>query len=337
MKKEELIAIPVSFYRNMKSSVAEPVTIGPVLDAIRGSFYETQVKTIRQLKAQGKQDEADEVKGNLHAVTFCATFKSRRISSLYEKYNQLMVIDIDKLPPEEMGRVKNCLEECSLVGSYWMSPSGAGWKGLVPLNYLHTDKKIDVVDMHHWAFRKLEELFKADYSITLDASGKDITRLCFMSWSPELRLKDEFDLFNVDLDEMKSVVKERKQRGEKFPTLSSSGEPIQWNMVDGQKQEDRTGTPFDRRMLERIYKFLSARNESITSTYEEWVKVAFAIAHTFHSTYGRKMFMKFCELDGAAHNEARSERLIYDAYTTADKRTDFSTIVYLAKRKGFIR
>ena len=68
MKKEELIAIPVSFYRNMKSSVAEPVTIGPVLDAIRGSFYETQVKTIRQLKAQGKLDEADEVKRNLHSV-----------------------------------------------------------------------------------------------------------------------------------------------------------------------------------------------------------------------------------------------------------------------------
>ena len=50
MKKEELIAIPVSFYRNMKSSVAEPVTIGPVLDAIRGSFYETQASKMRLTK-----------------------------------------------------------------------------------------------------------------------------------------------------------------------------------------------------------------------------------------------------------------------------------------------
>jgi hypothetical protein len=89
--------------------------------------------------------------------------------------------------------------------------------------------------------------------------------------------------------------------------------------------------------LERIYKYLSAKGMSITSTYEDWVKVAFAIAHTFHSTYGRKMFMKLCELDGASHNEERSERLIYDAYTTPDKRSDFSSIVYLAARKGFIR
>lgn len=210
-------------------------------------------------------------------------------------------------------------------------------KGLVPLNYVNQDKKTDVVDMHHWAFNKLEEMFKADYNITLDASGKDITRLCFMSWSPELRLKDTFEKYDVDLEEMKATKKVRKSNGEKMPVLKSSGEPIQWNVVDGQKQGDRTGTSYDRRTLERIYKYLSAKGMSITSTYEEWVKVAFAIAQTFHSTYGRKMFMKLCELDGADHNEERSERLIYDAYTTPEKRSDFSSIIYLANRKGFIR
>ncbi len=337
MTKEELVAIPVSFYRNMKSAEPRTVLLGKVLGAISSPFYETQVKTIRQLKAQGKQAEADEVKGNLHAVAFCATFEGRRLSSLYHEYNCLMVIDIDKLPENEMERVRGCLENNPLVASYWKSPSGSGWKGLVPLNYLHTDKKTDIVDMHHWAFRKLEEDFRERYNTTLDASGKDITRLCFMSWCPELRLKDEFDVFNVDLDEMRAEQKNRKKgKGERI-VVQSSGEPIQWNIIDGQKQDDRTGTPYDRRLLERIYKFLSVRNESITSTYEDWVKVAFAIAQTFHSTYGRKMFMKFCELDGADHNEDRSERLIYDAYTTPVKRCGFSSIIYLANRKGFIR
>jgi len=337
MTKDEFTAINVSFYRNMKSASALPVTIGQVLKAIRGSFYEQQVTTIRQLKAQGKQEEANEIKSNLHAATFCATFSGRRLSSLYHTYNSLMVIDIDKLPEEEIVRVGDCLEACSYVAAYWKSPSGAGWKGLVPLNYVNQDKKTDVVDMHHWAFNKLEEMFKADYNITLDASGKDITRLCFMSWSPELRLKDTFEKYDVDLEEMKATKKVRKSNGEKMPVLKSSGEPIQWNVVDGQKQGDRTGTSYDRRTLERIYKYLSAKGMSITSTYEEWVKVAFAIAQTFHSTYGRKMFMKLCELDGADHNEERSERLIYDAYTTPEKRSDFSSIIYLANRKGFIR
>lgn len=337
MTKEDFINIRVSFFRHKTSSEPVLATIGQVFVAIKGSFYENQIKTIRRLKAQGKQAEADEVKNNLHAVTFCATFEGRRLSGLYKEYNPLMVLDIDKLPEGEMERVKNCLEDCPFVASYWESPSGNGWKGLVPLNYLHTDKKVDVVEMHHWAFRKLEEYFKANYSITLDASGKDITRLCFMSWSPELRLKDDISAFDLDLDEMKANRKARKEHGEKIPVLKASGEPIKWNIVDGQKQGGRTGDPYDRRLLERIYKFLASRHLSITSTYDDWVKVAFAIANTFHSTYGRKMFMKLCELDGVDFNEEKSERLIYDAYTTTEIRSDFSSIMYLATRKGFIR
>lgn len=337
MRKEELLEIPVSFYRNMKSTEVVPATIGKVLDAIQSPFYESQVKSIRKLKILGKFEEADELKGNLHAVTFCATFKGRRLSGLYEEYNSLMVIDIDKLSADEMKRVKDCLEVCPIVATYWQSPSGAGWKGLVPLNYLHSDNKTDVVDKHHWAFQKLEDYFKSEYNITLDASGKDITRLCFMSWCPDLRLKEEFCVYDVDLDEMNSVKKAHKISGEKLPVLKSSGEPILWNIVDGQKQENRTGTSYDRRTMERIYKFLSSRGLSITSTYEEWVKVAFAIAQTFHSTYGHKMFMKLCELDGLNHNADKSERLIYDAYTTQEKRSDFSSIIYLANRKGFDR
>lgn len=103
MKKEELLNTPISFYRNMRSTKVIQTTVEKVLNAIEGPFYETQVKTIRHLKARGKQAEADEVKGNLHAVTFCATFEGRRLSSLYHTYNSLMVIDIDKLPEELCG------------------------------------------------------------------------------------------------------------------------------------------------------------------------------------------------------------------------------------------
>lgn len=337
MKKEVLLDVQVSFYRNMKSSIAQTVSVGSVLDAIRGNFYESQIKTIRQLRSLGKQVEADEVKSNLHAVTFCSTFKDRRLSSLCQNYNSLMVIDVDKLDAIEMSRVKNCLEESPVVACYWISPSGAGWKGLVPLCYLHLTKSMDIVDIHHWAFTKLEENFKNLYAIKLDASGKDITRLCFMSWCPQLRLKDEFQEFEIDLDEMKRSMSLNKIEGHKHIVRQSSGQPIMWNLIDGQNQEGRTGNAYDRRLLERIYKYLVGRHESITSSYEDWVKVAFAIAHTFHSVYGRRMFMKFCELDGASHHEERSERLIYDAYTTPDKRCDFSTIIYLAKRKGFVR
>lgn len=52
------------------------------------------MKTIRQLKEQGKKEAADRVKNNLHAGTFCTTFKNLLRSSIYQQYNNLMVIDI---------------------------------------------------------------------------------------------------------------------------------------------------------------------------------------------------------------------------------------------------
>ena len=141
MTKEELQNIPVSFYRHKTSAEPRAANIGQVLGAICGSFYEQQVKTIRQLKEQGKKDAADEVKNNLHAVTFCATFENLRRSSMYQQYNNLMVIDIDKLTEEEMERVRGCLEEDQKVATFWESPSGNGWKGLVALTYLHTTRE----------------------------------------------------------------------------------------------------------------------------------------------------------------------------------------------------
>ena len=337
MNSSELKKISVSFYRNMKSSTMELMTVGRILEGISSTYYESQVRKIRELNKVGKYEEACELKQNLHAVTFSATFYDRRLSSLYHQYNYLMVIDIDKLSVEEMERTKNCLEQNPVVACYWISPSGTGWKGLVPLQYKNEPKNADVVENHHWAFIKLEEDFKKHYSIKLDSSGKDITRLCFMSWCPKLRLKDEFSKFEVDLKDLIEAKKTKCASNTQKVTYQSSGEPINWNIIDGQKQEGRTGSDYDRRLLEQIYRYMKSRHLSITSTYEDWVKVAFAIAHTFHSVYGRKMFMKLCMLDGIAHNEARSERLIYDAYMTSEKKCDFSTIVYLAKGKGFIR
>ena len=50
--------------------------------------------TIRKLKEQGKKEAADEMKNNLHTVTFYATFKNLLRSSMYQQYNNLIVIDI---------------------------------------------------------------------------------------------------------------------------------------------------------------------------------------------------------------------------------------------------
>ncbi len=86
--------------------------------------------------------------------------------------------------------------------------------------------------------------------------------------------------------------------------------------------------------LNSIYKKLKKRNLSITDTYENWIKVAYAIASNLHPEIGRKIFLQLCELDGINHDATRSEKLIFDAYQKHKGRVGFGTIIYLAKQKG---
>lgn len=69
-------------------------------------------------------------------------YEGRRKADLCKQYNNLMVIDIDKLDDEEMRRVRVCLEQDDYVAAFWISPSGNGWKGLVGLEYAEGKMKI---------------------------------------------------------------------------------------------------------------------------------------------------------------------------------------------------
>lgn len=326
----------VSYYANMKSATDEKYSVVDVLRRIKEGECRFQIEQLRKYKQVGNKEMANKIKAYLPAVTFCATFNGRRVTSNVSSYNYLMVIDVDKLDGEEMGRVGKCLEDDLYVGAYWISPSGNGYKGLIELEYHNCPKDVPVWnDWHRVAFLQIEEYLSSTYKIELDGSGKDITRLCFMSWSPELMVRKDNKPFVIDLSDI------RKRTVPDVPKVkvarlneSVVGEAIAWNILDGTSNKRNDST--DRQLIENIYRYLRKTGQSITSSYEDWVKVAFSIANTFHPVYGRRMFMKFCELDMATHDVVRSEKLIYDAYTTLDKRCDISTIRYLASQKGFI-
>jgi hypothetical protein len=295
------------------------------------------ISELRRLKQDGNDELADRIKSNLPAVTFCATFDGRRLSNAYSQYNNLLIIDIDKLDTTEMDRVEECLAKEQYVMAFWKSPSGNGWKGIVPLQYPEEAMNLEINERHRVAFVFVEEYFRTRYQIELDSSGKDITRLCFFSWDPNLTIKNE--VYHIPVIIKPKEEKERKNisKHEEHvpPQPSETATVLSWKQVEGKSY--LKNKPMDRRMMENIYRYLQRHGLSITSSYENWVKVAYAIANTFHPVYGRAMFMKLCELDGAGHNAHKSEQLIYDAYTAMNNRSDFSTIIYLAGKKGYVR
>ena len=80
--QQDLGNIPVSFYRNMKSHVAETMTIRRIMRGICSDYYKDAVQRLRSLKKQGGVNAANEIKCSLHAVTFCGVYEGRRKADL---------------------------------------------------------------------------------------------------------------------------------------------------------------------------------------------------------------------------------------------------------------
>ncbi|MCX5844622.1 MAG: hypothetical protein NT022_12915, partial [Deltaproteobacteria bacterium] len=91
----------------------------------------------------------------------------------------------------------------------------------------------------------------------------------------------------------------------------------------------------DRATIRSITKFLTKHKKSITHSYPNWYRVAFAIANTFTHDIGEEYFLRLCRLDGIKHDEIQSKNLLRYCYETSKNEISFKTVVYLAREEGF--
>lgn len=331
--KTDLTRLNVSFYMNVKAPKKMDMSIGRVLNGIRNCAYDEAINKARKCLTNGDKAGYDFLKNQLPAVTFCGTFKSGHKANECTHYNELMVIDIDKLDDWEMERVKSVLYEEDLIAAYWKSPSGKGFKGLVHLDYSPEVMERSIMDRHKIAFRQLFTFLLANYNIELDKSGSDVCRLCYMSADEHLVIKEESKPFFVE----PTIVAENKIDGKKESNVVTTKcvERKDWNKIYGEATEYKHNKQ-NKNLLLYILRKLRKRNLSITDTWENWVKVAFAIASSVHPEKGRELFLDFCRLDGAKHDEAKSEHLIWDAYCKNQGKCSINSIIYLAGQKGVV-
>lgn len=327
--KSRFDQINVTFYRKYSESAFDEINVTRMLKGICSAYCKAKVLEIRKFLEQGNKESADRIKRTLPAVTFSGTFNGRRITDNCSHYNNLLVIDIDKLSEEQMNEVKSSLYQDKYIAAFWKSPSGKGYKGLVHLNYTSLFDKLSLSERHKIAFRNFSDYMFTNYAIELDKSGSDITRLCFMSWDEDIEVKESAEAF--DLEEIDNV--NCKHSNRKITITDIPIKDLNWNKLIGEAQNYKSHQEY-RTKLNSIYKKLKKRNLSITDSYENWVKVAFAIASNIHPEKGKELFLKLCELDGIQHDAIRSENLIFTAYATTKHFVGFNTIIYLARQKG---
>jgi hypothetical protein len=323
----DILKHKVSYQENTWANLSEEITIQKTLELIKSDIYKSKIKSLRTSLENGNKAEYDKHKVKLPAVTFCATFEKKRRKEELKKYNSIIVIDIDKLEKEELKKVWCFLDKDPLIFTFWKSPSNKGIKGLISIQYKFELNNENLDLAHKSAFKKLSDYFKSNFDIELDKSGSDTTRLCFFSYDNELILKENYQSFEILESDLLVLNTEKKEKTIKVKNVSSKDSLL--NPLNRNNQSDR-------KTIGAIIKFLERKNSSITTSYENWYKVAMSISNSFTYDIGLNYFKRFSAIDKEKYDETNCANFLQNCYESRNGSIKFNSIIHLANEKGYL-
>jgi predicted P-loop ATPase len=227
----------VTVYKNF-NEVVENLPITAVLDQIRDGSYRAHVEGLRIIIESGNLKEYDKKKRCLPAFTPSATFEGGRKQKYLVQYSGFIILDIDKLTPEQLVHAFNSIIEIPFTYACFRSPSNNGLKILVQTDNSQAD--------HIKAYNEVKAHYEQILNLPIDPSGKDITRLCFFSWDPDLFFNSNATVFEIFNKEYQA-------------------EPA----------EVKTADPME---FENIVQQIEAVQTDITNSYKDWLTIGFALA-----------------------------------------------------------
>lgn len=161
-------------------------------DIVNGK-YKQQIEKIRS--NLNVRDVKDKLKKGLPGFTPCGTFNTRRSIKDSKSYNGIVPIDFDDIDHEDKANyLKYILSKDPYIACAFVSPS-FGVKAFI---------ETDVTDPKHHkkAFEACKKYIEGKYSSYLefkvDPSGKDISRLCFVSYDPTAHINTSNEVMEID-------------------------------------------------------------------------------------------------------------------------------------------
>ncbi len=186
----------ISIFKKFTTVIAER-TLEQVITAIRGEHYKPQVLAIREAVEKGDIKRKDFLKKQLHAFTVSGRFKGGRTIEALVEYQPFVILDIDKLDVEKVEWIQNEVQQLPFTYAGFVSPSGRGYKVIVK-----TNAKLET---HREAFEAVANYYEEKLAIPIDRSGKDVTRLCFLSYDPKAYYNADAEIFEIEKMESQVV------------------------------------------------------------------------------------------------------------------------------------
>lgn len=176
----------VNLYKDTFASQYWRVDAHEAMLEILGGRFAQEVSYLRSLDVDVYKKE----KLKLPALTWSGTF-TERLDSKLEEYSGLVCLDIDNIEPDVIENLKVQFNDDPYVKYAFTSPSNKGIKIIVQVN--------TGPEHHKAAFLHLQKVFEEKYFLSVDESGKNLSRLCFVSHDERAVIKEQNSIFEVDI------------------------------------------------------------------------------------------------------------------------------------------
>jgi hypothetical protein len=180
----------VSMVKAANQTACKDVAIRGVFAAIKTGRWKKPIEEIRLLydsvlQETGKRQEAkkavDSLKKKLPGMTPSGQF-SRRDKEALVQHSGVFCADLDFLGTEK-GAVQRQLRTSVHLFAMFISPTGDGVKALFKIS--------DEPDRHGDSVRAIAKHIFELTGAVIDESGKDVSRLCFVSFDPDIYVNEE--------------------------------------------------------------------------------------------------------------------------------------------------
>lgn len=160
-----------------------------VLLSIKDDTVKPEIELIRKLTNEGNKEAADNTKSKLPAFTPSGVFSNGRKLELLEEYVPIICLDFDNVN----GTLNNLREKVNaspFTYCSFISPRGNGLKVIVIT---------DATQEHHTlSFNQVADLYEHETRTKSDRSVKDIPRLCFLSFDPDMYINESSTTFQLE-------------------------------------------------------------------------------------------------------------------------------------------
>lgn len=259
---------------------------------IKNGTYKNEVDFYREKFKEIGKDASKVFKEKLPVTAISGIFKDSVKNANLKEHSNYICVDIDNVPQNEMAIIKQKLKQDNYVESCFVSCGGQGFAIVIKID---GSKHLD-------AFLSLEDYFFKEYSVTVDTSCKNVSRLRFYSYDFDIYINKKSKVF-------KTYLKPIYNKKQVVNTIL-------------------TGTEFD----ELLSKVIS-QGKNLCEDYDSYLKIGFAFADEFGEN-GRQYFHAV-SAQSSKYNESQCNRQYTHCLSAhGSKQIKIGTFYYFCKVSG---